>query len=147
MQLCSYLQFTVVEACSICLGMSGEDSWRGCRTMPCGGQADFEPADVDGRPVDVAFFDAGHLIERLCCREMQMEKKRRRNWKLQVQPQSFRAVATVTGCECDCRGPRHGPTCLALFPGEPQKLNIPFRGLSARSATSALVHRQRRAMG
>ncbi|CAE7463514.1 unnamed protein product [Symbiodinium pilosum] len=26
-------------------------------------QADFEPADVDGRPVDVAFFDAGHLIE------------------------------------------------------------------------------------
>ncbi|CAE7241890.1 lig-1 [Symbiodinium sp. CCMP2592] len=26
-------------------------------------QADFEPADVDGRPIDVAFFDAGHLIE------------------------------------------------------------------------------------
>lgn len=26
-------------------------------------QADFDPADIDGRPVDIAFFDAGHLVE------------------------------------------------------------------------------------
>ena len=29
------------------------------------GQADFEPADVEGRPVELAFFDAGHLVEPL----------------------------------------------------------------------------------
>ena len=27
------------------------------------GQADFEAADVEGRPVELAFFDAGHLVE------------------------------------------------------------------------------------
>jgi len=26
-------------------------------------QTDFEPSDVEGRPVDIAFFDAGHLVE------------------------------------------------------------------------------------
>lgn len=26
-------------------------------------QADFDPSDIDGRPIDVAFFDAGHLVE------------------------------------------------------------------------------------
>ena len=29
------------------------------------GQADFEASDVEDRPVEVAFFDAGHLVEHL----------------------------------------------------------------------------------
>lgn len=33
-----------------------------CRSL-ARGQTDFEAADVEHRPVDLALFDAGHLVE------------------------------------------------------------------------------------
>ena len=82
-----------------------------CCALQFSGQADFEPADVDGRPIDVAFFDAGHLIEQLASTElahMSLTARRRK-----VQPESFRAAASSSGSECLGRCARYGFACAA----------------------------------